>query len=486
MKRVYLFSSQAKLILVAVIFGVVVAWSGSGSARSADSAGASNDAIPVERSAYDLDASGDAEAAFAEWQGAEEATAQTVFPPDGRTLVTDTTQPGWRAIAYLLMYDGDQFVGTCSGSMLNYNVVLTAAHCLYSRTAHSYHTKVLVVPGAYPPDKTPFGVAFAYRLSVPKGWANITDDGVAHAYDVGLLHLDGQPFGAQLAPYPRLAAPPDSYFTSSTGLASAGYPGDKPEGTMWETHSTSTNDYYISADTVYTRLDVYFGQSGSPIYTYTSPLTAAYVISVVSYGNDSFNGSIRFTTAWLNALKGWCTEEGCSFQTGTVPDAYAISGYAFCRTSPSCANGAEPLIVGQMARVGFGISPNPTTEVRAEAYWNGTKFNDASWAAPPPPGGGTFYLSDPALGFPVGPGTIELRVWVGVSYAGSISAVVTAASATPTPTITATTTATPTRTLTATPTATPTRTSTPSTTPTPGKTSTGRPFRGVIMQVARD
>ena len=472
MKRIYLFSSQSKLILATVTVGLVLAWSGSGSAHGPDSPRVSEDGVPplAERSVYDLDATGDPAAALAEWQAAEPATAQTVFPPDGRTLVTDTTLPGWRAIVYLRMYDGDQWVGACSGSMLSFNVVLTAAHCLFPRAAHDYHTKVLVVPGAYPPYKTPFGAAFAYRFSVPKGWANITDDGEAHAYDVGLIHLDGQPFGSQLAPYLRLAAPPDSYFKSSTGLASVGYPGDRPEGSMWETHSTSPDDYYISPDTVYGRLDVYFGQSGSPIYTFTSPPSEAYVISVVSYGNDLFNGSIRFTTAWLNALKGWFSEEGCSFQTGTIPDAYFVSNYAFCKASLTCASGSEPLVAGQMARVGFGISPNPTSQVRAEAYWNGTKYNEFTWAAPPPPGGGTFYVSDPALGVPAGPGSIELRIWVGAAYVGSINAAVAAAPAAPTLTPTPTPTSPPAATATATPT----------------KTAPGRPFRGVIMQVARD
>ena len=204
--------------------------------------------------------------------------------------------------------------------------------------------------------------------------------------------------------------------------------------------------------------------SASPV----EPLNHATMclLDIVSYGNDSFNGSIRFTTAWLNALKGWCSEEGCSFQTGTIPDAYAFSNYAFCKASLTCASGSEPLVAGQMARVGFGISPNPTSQVRAEAYWNGTKYNEFTWAAPPPPGGGTFYVSDPALGFPAGPGSIELRIWVGAAYVGSIKAAVAAAP--PAPTLT--------------PTSRPTATATA----TPTQAAPGRPFRGVIMQVARD
>ena len=95
----------------------------------------SDDSANREQVVYDLDAWGDPQVALSEWGAGSGASAATVFPPDGRTAVPDTTQPGWRAIVYLRMYDGDAFVGSCSGSMLSDNVVLTAAHCLYSRTS---------------------------------------------------------------------------------------------------------------------------------------------------------------------------------------------------------------------------------------------------------------------------------------------------------------------------------------------------------------
>jgi hypothetical protein len=254
-------------------------------------------------------------------------------------------------------------------------------------------------------------VAAATRFSVPRGWANITSDNAALAYDVGLVHLDGQPFSSQLAPYLTIAAAPDSFFTSRTGLATAGYPGDKPPGTMW---GTSTYDYFVGADTVYTQLDVNFGQSGSPIYTFTNPPSSGYVISVVSYGNSTYNGSIRFTASWLAAMRQWCAEMGCTFATGTIAEpVYTMSGAAFCKSSPACAAGAEPLVAGQPIRLGFRISPNPTQQVHADLLWNGTQFSQVQWDLPYS-AGGTFYV-DPEIRLPAGAssGTLTARVWVG-------------------------------------------------------------------------
>ena len=150
---------QGRALFVVVVF-LGAALTSSGAARGDTVDGGPDGTQPeLEQLVYDLDSTGDPQAALADWQGGALAAAQTVFPPDGRSPILDTTLPGWRAIVFLLMYDGDVLVSSCSGSMLNYNVVLTAAHCLFSRTGGGYHTKVLVVPAAYPPYRTPFGVS---------------------------------------------------------------------------------------------------------------------------------------------------------------------------------------------------------------------------------------------------------------------------------------------------------------------------------------
>jgi hypothetical protein len=105
--------------------------------------------------------------------------------------------------------------------------------------------------------------------------------------------------------------------------------------------------------------------------------------------------------------------------TANVFAPYSFAGSWFCTSSPTCDAGNETLHAGKVARVAFTLDRVPQAAVRGEVYWNGAKYNDFTWAEPY--GSGRFYLVDPALGYPTGTGTIELRIWVGSYFVGSIS-----------------------------------------------------------------
>ena len=365
----------------------------------------------------------DPDAAFEAWAAERSAgvSGATIFSPDERVQVADTTKAGWRAIVYLMMYDGSKLVSTCSGSMLNYNVILTAAHCLWSPDATSPHTSVLVVPAAHPPFKAPYGTATATRFSIPTGWAKLSGFERA-AYDVALLHLDDAPFGDDIAPYLRIASVPDSYLEGTTGLATAGYPGDLSagiDGSMW---TSKTHVYAFDESTIFTQLDIFAGQSGSPIYTFTEPPTAAYVVSVVSFGTSTHNQSIRFTPAVIDALKSYCQNNDCEFETGVIPVSYSVATYAFCHGTQACPNGPEPLVAGKPVTVGFEIAPPPAEPVGAEISFNGIRLTQARWSSVSGPT--RFYLTHDVIGSLPSGGTIELRFTIGGRAIGSISATV--------------------------------------------------------------
>ena len=416
-------------------------------------------------------------AALAKWKAslAPGVTASTVFPPDDRVRVADTTAAGWRTVTLVVSFDAaSNPLAACSGMMIGDNVVLTAAHCVFN--GGQYVASVVVAPGATP-TSNPFGVVAATRYSVPTGWANTVGQSALGSlvptspYDWALIFLDGHPFHGRIGPYLTVANAPDSYFQRpGLEIATAGYPGDKPFASMW---SATTTDFTVDATYLTTTLDVAPGQSGSAIYTLDPATGSGFVFSVVSVGDSTANYSVRFTQPVIAALNSYCAANGCSFTSTSISESYTFNGYAFCRTSPTCASGSEGLIQGQPVRVGFHLTPNPDQQVRAVGYFNGTQFNSWVWAAPTPPGGGTFYVGDPGLGTPSGPGTLELRIWVGGVYVGAISAQVAAAP----PTVTPTATTTP-----VTATATPTPVAAPSPAASPAGSSR-RPFRAVVPEI---
>jgi V8-like Glu-specific endopeptidase len=255
-------------------------------------------------------------------QRQERVGAAHVFPPDDRFAVTDSKAPGWRTITLLLLYDADEeLIGECSGVFINFNVLLTAAHCLHNDGEFVY--AVVAAPGASV-TAPEFGLADAAHFVVPVGWIEGPGKQPADApiapskFDWGIVVFNGDPFAGKLAPYPFMAHAEDEFFeAATTSIATAGFPGDKPFGSMWAAESL---DYFVDDTYVYTLMDVFPGQSGSPIFAIDDD--DFFIFSVVSLGSPLANLSVRFTPVVLNALEGYCKGLGCTVKTFVwEPDA---------------------------------------------------------------------------------------------------------------------------------------------------------------------
>lgn len=263
---------------------------------------------------FDLTPPPDAEALLEAYR--RQAQPETIFYPDDRIELFNTTDAPWRSIAHLVTIDYSGYIWDCSGTFVNYNVVLTAAHCLDDAAA------TLVIPGENR-FAEPFGMASAYRYSVPVGWATHQD----WRYDVALVHLDGAPFGSWLAPYLVPTSYPDSFFANDADfeLASAGYPGDKPYGSMWFTGGfQATVDQHF----IYSRMDAYPGQSGSAILSIDEVTGSVPIVGLFSSESPLWNRALRMTPLILQALHSYCASEGCTLTTrviGSAPTPTATS-----------------------------------------------------------------------------------------------------------------------------------------------------------------
>lgn len=263
-------------------------------------------------------------------------SAATIFGRDDRTQITATTEGPWRTIAQLVIFDRwNEITSTCSGVMLNTNVVLTAAHCLFDPVTRTYIHSLLVVPGESGPE-FPFGARAAIEFAVPQGWVNSGDVEL----DFGIALIDAAPFSSAVGPFLPVVSVPDSYFYDvATVIATAGYPGDKPPGTMW---FTAGFFYFVDAGAIYTEMDAYPGQSGSPIYALNDRRKELFIVGVFSKESPLANLAVRFSAAHISALNNYCASLGCSFQSRVLTDSAPSTPTRTATSSPTATRTPSP------------------------------------------------------------------------------------------------------------------------------------------------
>ena len=186
-----------------------------------------------------------------------------VIPPDGRYRVHDTTSFPNGAIVFIQRGGRHH----CTGWMISKDTLVTAGHCLYSRSSGSWYTGLDFVPGANG-QYHPYGSASAVTSWTDTAYIQNGDT----RQDWGIVKLN-RPIGNQTGWF-GLKWQGSSY--NGTWSTLRGYPGDKGIGEMWtmsgRVDESRPNQLCYSIDTM-------GGQSGSPVY-----LPSNYVIAIHAYG----------------------------------------------------------------------------------------------------------------------------------------------------------------------------------------------------------
>jgi V8-like Glu-specific endopeptidase len=236
---------------------------------------------------------------------------QAVLGSDDRTQITSTDEFPWSSIAWLALYDSsNQVTGTCSGTLVGPDTVLTAAHCLYEGST-GWIGNVVVVPGENS-GVEPFGYEFGLDYWVPPAW--ILSGGADGLYDYGLIQLPDSAMGNSAGWMPVADMLTSTLQRVDFMPSIVGYPGDKSLGTMW---GQSVQSFAEVMPSTYTYdIDTFPGQSGSAVFSAnTNEWFLGHVVGVHDGYNGLHNYGSRIDDVLLGDIESACSLVGCTIES---------------------------------------------------------------------------------------------------------------------------------------------------------------------------
>jgi V8-like Glu-specific endopeptidase len=191
---------------------------------------------------------------------ADDSDAALIGPRDSRVQEIETTRFPWNTIVYLCRDFGSGLCSGCSGTLVSPTRVLTAGHCLFSLRRMAAPRTIRVCPGRRDRDTFPYGAIPTSEYWIPPAFR----DGPGRLdADWGVIVLP-RPFPQlrQFLPLCPLSSAALDRLRMSGLVAVAGYPSDRPIGTMWR-HAERLAKF--DARRLHYTVDTCPGHSGSPI-----------------------------------------------------------------------------------------------------------------------------------------------------------------------------------------------------------------------------
>ncbi len=225
---------------------------------------------------------------------------EVVIGPDDRVQIKNTRIIPWKRICHLKIQTktGKFYLGT--GFFIGPRTIITAGHCVYIHTQGGWAKNIVVSPGRNA-SETPFNTFTATKFRSVKGWIQNKE----RNYDYAAILLD-----KSAAVSPEIGAFGFGYYSNTflmnKHLNTAGYPGDKPSGTMW---FNGRKAKAITDLTIIYDIDTAGGQSGSALW-FKGVDEKRIAVGIHTNGATSGNSATRITKPVFDNLKKWRTEGG--------------------------------------------------------------------------------------------------------------------------------------------------------------------------------
>ena len=159
-----------------------------------------------------------------------------VGPTDNRIHEIHTTRFPFNTVCHVERDFGDEVWRGCSGVLFGPRQVLTAGHCIYSPALKRGPKRIRITPGRADRVIAPYGNMIASRAYVSRRFVEAASPGHPDRkdYDYGLVVLP-RAFPGLERFMPVNVASDRLLRSGAVGpmLTVAGYPGDRPTGTMW-------------------------------------------------------------------------------------------------------------------------------------------------------------------------------------------------------------------------------------------------------------
>lgn len=222
--------------------------------------------------------------------GSETAPVQRIVGgTDDRTQITDASGYPERIVGWLWTQAQDDSWSTCSATLIGPYTVVTAAHCVYVQDKGGWVKDALFLPGLTDPESAPYG-SFAWEnINILKGYIDNYDGtnyGSAMPWDLAVITLT-EDAGNQLG---WLGFRVDD--AAQWAATVIGYPGDKPDGTMWKVQCDIAPDQF-GDQIFYHTCDTFAGSSGSSMFEDAGDGNL-YIRGINVAEDDQVNYGVRF------------------------------------------------------------------------------------------------------------------------------------------------------------------------------------------------